>query len=210
MYDSVPHYIAPLNMVTDKPAVLFGVNWYVSERGDIRQISSRDTIVIEIYTDCTEKVPVRMRFTGESGTVQKTIFTSDVLDNIPIRPPAGSWQHVKVKLPAPTGVPANSTFTFLPDTDYRIVDQLIDDQGAPIDDAKVIVDGHAEVTHGPTIRYIPLLLSYDSSFFTPATKRDLTIAHDRHRARHSQVRPRFLSAQAVGLADRHPRAIRFP
>ncbi len=185
--DDVPHYIAHLNMVTDKPSVLFGVNWYVDERGDIRQINSRDVISIEIYTDCTERVPVRMRFTGVAGVAgPEPIYTSPVLAQVPIRGKAGAWQHITVNLPVPVGVPNPSTFTFLPDTDYRIIDQLIDDTGAPIAGAEVIVDGHAEVTHGPVVRYIPLLLSYDASFYTSTTKRDLTlrtiaIAQDSHK-----------------------------
>src|SRR5271165_877294 len=185
--DDIPHYTAELNMVTDKPSVIFGVNWYVDERGDIRQINKRDVVSIEIYTDCTEQVPVKMRFTGEAGVAgPEPIYESGVLAQIPIRGKAGSWQHYTVSLPVPTGVPENSTFTFLPDTNYRIVAQLIDDSGAPIEGAEVIVDGHAEVTHGPVIRYIPLLLSYDSSFYNAATKRDLTlrtitIAQDSHK-----------------------------
>lgn len=156
-----PDYDAELNMVANKPAVLFGVDFYLKSDspglpGSARQYvqpKSRETIQITVYTNCTVKHPVWMKFTGV-GTTPSQIYTSPVLDRIPLDGPPGSYQTYVVKLHSPIGIPPDRTFTFGPNQGYRIEDELISDLGPT--GLKVTVIGYSERTLGPMLRYVPV------------------------------------------------------
>jgi hypothetical protein len=150
---------AELDMVVNKPSLLFGVNRIA---GGPRP-GTRDRIIFRGTTSGSVKAAVKVRFTLiESGGTETVIYTSPLLrdERIPLYGPCIEPQPWRVRLFAVQGlpVPRQGTFTFTQPGNYTIKAELLDQFDAQTG-IETFVSGEAVETTGPITKLQPVVMS---------------------------------------------------
>ena len=142
------HYIAELDMVANKPALLFGTK------------DDRFNIVLKGESTSTIKVPAMVRFTLEDTGGKKTIGEFDA-GSLPLEGPCGDKQDIEAKIPASNGLP-DKPFSFGSAGPYTIILELVEAGGKIVKDSQVIVEGNAVSLKPLKLNFIPAYLNATS------------------------------------------------
>lgn len=156
-------YYGQLSMVKDRPTLMTGVNKYY-KNGTPVTVNSRNDIVMTGQTDCSEWEGAKIQFTlYEHGTAPRIFYTSPVTGLVAIR--GNREKHLyrwTVRLSAYSGVP-DSPFTLHVGADhFAIKAELVDEHNRALG-FSMWYNGYTEVTQGPLIRLLPVILSHSAS-----------------------------------------------
>lgn len=153
-------YFGHLDLIKDRPTLLVGVDHY-ARNGVIVPVDSRDRIFMKGTTNCSEAVGVKLRFKlYERGSAPRLLYTSPVLTYVSLRG-SGKARRVpwEASLNAYSGVPA-TPFTLTSGANfYAIKAELVDihDRETGL---SMWLNGYTSVTTGPSIRFLPIVLSH--------------------------------------------------
>ncbi|HET9392637.1 MAG TPA: hypothetical protein VFO29_03785 [Candidatus Rubrimentiphilum sp.] len=169
-------YYGQLDMIKSRPSALMGVLEY-SKDGTLVKVDSRNNIVMKGETNCSEYAAVKIRFTlHEQGEGPHVIYTSPIAGYVFFKGHAESkftpWQ---ASVPTFDGVP-ETPFTFNVGANHYAIDaELVDehDHGLGL---KMWLNGYTEVTTGPLLRLLPLLLSHSKSDAQTQERQDGLVA----------------------------------
>ncbi len=172
-------YYGQLDMVKDRPSALMGVLEY-SKDGTLVKVDSRNNIVMKGYTNCSEYAGVKMRFTLHENRQAHVIYTSPITGYIFYK---GNGENNvtpwEVHVPTFSGVP-ETPFTFIGGANhYAIEAELLDEHDHPLG-MKMWLNGYVQVTQGPRLRLVPVLLSHSKSV-SLTEQRTVALQEDAHR-----------------------------
>jgi hypothetical protein len=160
--DTISYY-GQLDMIKNRPSALMGVLEY-SKGGNLVKIDSRNNIVMKGETNCSDYAGVKIRFTlHEQGQGPRVIYTSPIAGYIFFKGHAEAkftpWQ---ASVPTFSGVP-EAPFTFTIGANHYAIDaELVDENDHGLG-MKMWLNGYTEVTKGPLLRLLPLLLTHSVS-----------------------------------------------
>ncbi len=156
-------YFGQLSMIKNRPSALIGVQQYYKD-GNLVNVGSRNVIEMKGETNCSEYEAVKIRFTlHEAGQGPRIIYTSPIAGYIFFKGHAEAkytpWQ---ASVQAFNGVP-ETPFVFTSGANHYAIDaELVDARNNPLG-MKMWLNGYTEVTNGPLVRLLPLLLSHSKS-----------------------------------------------
>jgi hypothetical protein len=139
---------AELPMVTGRRTLLHGIAY---ARGAEPR---RNEIFVKGEATGSDRIPVKFRFTLKQPGVERVIYESEVLIEIPIGGPCrpGGLLPFEVSLEAPNGVPPDVDFTIDQDGEYLLEAEVVTADGRPTG-IKVGVLGRSATTHAPKLAF---------------------------------------------------------
>ena len=142
---------AELNMVVNKPTVIFGI------RAD-----GRNRIKMEGTTNGSRLVPVRFRFKLIQNGSEKVVYTQPSAENnVALDGPVGPVRPWATSIMASEGLPRFRHFLIDKAGSYTIEAELIREDGSETG-LKIGVSGQAVRTFGPDVKIVPVILSSDN------------------------------------------------
>jgi|GEM_PF-3163554 len=169
-------YYGQLNMIKSRPSALMGVLQYYKD-GQLVKVDSRNAIVMKGETNCSEYAGVKIRFTlHEQGQGPHVIYTSPIAGYIFFKGHAEQkFTPWTASVPTFEGVPA-APFTFNVGANHYAIDaELVDENDHPLG-MKMWLNGYTEVTKGPLVRLLPLMLTHSVSDAQTQERQDGLVA----------------------------------